>query len=106
MNATPAQETSDQRGASLVGTSGGFGGSVIEELMRLDKIVRECEHSLVIAERLKARARWQAKWDAELAETREKLANTLRERDWLDGVIARYASSPNAKISNGGTPAQ
>lgn len=74
-----------------------FGGSVLEELARLDKIVRDCEHSLLIAERLKARNRWQTKWDAELVTVREKLANAIRERDWLDGAISRYASSPNTQ---------
>ena len=58
MNATPAQETSDQRGASLVGTSGGFGGSVIKELMRLDKIVRACNSHAALVEALEFVRKW------------------------------------------------
>jgi hypothetical protein len=77
----------------------GFGGTVLDSLVRVDKIVRDCEHSLLVAERLKARGRWQDKWDGELTSTREKLASTLRERDWLDGTISMASvalSSPNA----------
>jgi hypothetical protein len=78
----------------------GFGGTVLESLVRVDKIVRDCEHSLIVAERLKARGRWQDKWDGELTATREKLASTLRKRDWLDGSISIASvalSSPNVK---------
>ena len=73
----------------------GFGGSVLEELARLDKIVRDCEYSILLSERMKARRLWQAKWDAELDELRQKLANTLRERDSFDRAIARAVTSPN-----------
>lgn len=96
---TTTEQASANEGLGLdVGSGDGFGGTVLEALARLDKTVRDCEHSLLIAERLKARGRWQAKWDGELTATRERLASTLRERDWLDGSISRCASalsSPN-----------
>lgn len=102
----PTQETQPAAAAGsapAVVSDALFGGSVLEELARLDKIVRDCEHSLLIAERLKARGRWQDKWDGELTATREKLASALRERDWLDGAISRASvalSSPNLKSTN------
>lgn len=61
--------------------------SILEELVRLDKMARDCEHSLSIAERLKARDRWLPKWDAELITTREKLSKALRDRDCLIDMI-------------------
>lgn len=78
--------------------------SVMDEYMRLDKIIRDCEETRRIAERLKATGRWQSKWDSELADLDKKLDSTLRERDWLDGALSRYASSQNAKaLRSGGT---
>ncbi len=69
-------------------------GSVLGELARLDKIVRDCEHSIALSDRLKALNRWKPQWDGELATTREKLTATLGERDRLDGSIARYLATP------------
>lgn len=77
----------------------GLGGTVLEALAKLSKTINDCEHSLIIAERLKAGGRWKAEWDGELTSTREKLASTLRERDWLEGAISRNSvalSQPNA----------
>lgn len=74
--------------------------SVIGEFMRLDTVIRDCEHALRIAERLKARNRWQARWDAELAEVREKLEKAIRARDWLDAAIARVADAPTPPLQS------
>lgn len=70
-------------------------GSVIGEFAGLDKIIRECEESIRIADRLKAQGRWQAKWDHELISVNATLAHALRERDWLDGALSRYVASQN-----------
>jgi hypothetical protein len=66
---------------------------VIEEYMRLDKIIRDTEDSITIAERLKRRGRWNAKWNDELSDLRAKLAATIRERDFLDGALSRAPAS-------------
>lgn len=75
-------------------------GSVIGEYVRLDKIIRDCENSILMADRLIKRGCWQAKWNAELDELRAKLAKTLSERDWLDSALTRAALSQNKEISN------
>jgi hypothetical protein len=81
----------------------GLGGTVLEALVKLSKTINDCEQSLIVAERLKARGRWKAEWDGELTSTREKLASTLRERDWLEGAISRASvalSQPNTTLSH------
>lgn len=63
----------------------------LERLAQLDKTIRDCEHSLTVADRLKAQGRWKAQWDAELLEVRPRLKTALRERDWIDSAILRHA---------------
>jgi hypothetical protein len=61
--------------------------SVIGEFVRLDKIIRECEESIRIADRLIALDKWQPNWDDELVALRATLAKTLREREWLEKAL-------------------
>lgn len=51
MNATDPKIETPQ----LVATGDSFGGTLIGELMRLDKIISDCAESILLAERLKAR---------------------------------------------------
>lgn len=67
--------------------------STMEEFMRLDKIVRDCEDSIRTAEHLKARGRWKPEWDVELVQLRAQLEKALRKRTWLDAAVARYAAA-------------
>ncbi len=67
--------------------------STLERLVQLDKTIRDCEHSLLVAERLKERGRWKAQYDAELEQTRAKLADAHRERNWFDAAIRRYSDT-------------
>lgn len=76
----------------LVGSTASL-GSVVEEYMRMDKTIRDCEHAIKMADRLIAQGRWKAQWDRELAELHATLATTLREREWFDGVLTRAASA-------------
>jgi citrate lyase beta subunit len=70
---------------------------ILKELSCLDKIIRDCEDSVLLAERLKARNRWKEKWDDELTALREKWVNALRERDWLDGAMSRHIISKTSE---------
>ena len=83
-------------GSELPGIGSPGGGSVIEEFARLDKIVRDCEASILIAERLKARGRWRVEWDSELSGLRDKLTSALRDRDWLDAELSRMCAGVKA----------
>lgn len=65
----------------------------LDEYVRLDKTIRDCEHALLIAERLKVRGRPLA--ESEIEPVRRKLQETLIERDFLDEWINRRGKSPN-----------
>ena len=76
--------------------------TVLDEYMRLDKTIRDCEHALLIAERLKVRGRPLA--ESEIEPVRRKLQDTLIERDFLDEWINRRGKSPNDKLCEPGGP--
>jgi hypothetical protein len=69
--------------------------TVLDEYMRLDKTIRDCEHALLIAERLKVSGRPLT--ESEIEPVRRKLQETLIERDFLDEWINRRGKSPNAE---------
>lgn len=71
--------------------------TVLDEYMRLDKTIRDCEHALLIAERLNVRGRPLV--ESEIEPVRRKLQETLIERDFLDEWINRRGKSPNAESS-------
>lgn len=62
--------------------------SVLDEMVRLDKIVRDLEHALLVLERLRARGRCIPEKDAQ--DVRDRLAGAIRERDWLEAAVGRY----------------
>jgi hypothetical protein len=67
--------------------------TVLDEYVRLDKAIRDLEHALLIAERLKVRGRPLA--ESEIEPVRRKLQETLIERNFLDEWINRRGKSPN-----------
>ena len=86
-----APSNSEAKGGSLqqLGSE-----TVLDEYVRLDKTIRDCEHALLIAERLKVQGRPLA--ESETEPVRIKLQETLIERDFLDEWISRRGKSPNA----------
>lgn len=69
--------------------------TVQDEYVRLDRTIRDCEHSLLIAERLKARGHNLP--ESEVDAVRLNLSEAMVERDWMDEWMRRRAKSPNTK---------
>lgn len=67
--------------------------TVLDEYVRLDKTIRDCEHALMIAERLNVRPCQIT--ESEIEAVRTKLKETLIERAFLDELINRRGKSPN-----------
>jgi hypothetical protein len=79
------------------GSAGARGSeTVLDEYIRLDKTIRDCEHALLIAERLNVRGRPLA--ESAIEPVRRKLQETLIERDFLDEWINRRGKSPNDEM--------
>ncbi len=62
--------------------------SVMDEFCRLDKIIRDCEHALLIIERQRAKGRDIPQ--ADIDDVTSKKVNAERERDALDQMVSRY----------------
>lgn len=67
--------------------------TVIDEYVRLDKTIRDCEHALIIAERLNVHGRHVA--ESEIEPVRRKLQEKMIERDFLDEWLHRRGKSWN-----------
>jgi len=63
--------------------------NVLQTYARLDAEIRDCDHSILIAERLKAAGLWKALWDDELGSVRESRANAIQRRENLDRALAQ-----------------
>jgi len=66
--------------------------TVLDEYVRIDKVIRDCENSMLVAERLKARGHNLP--EREVDAVRLKLSEAMVERDFLDEWMRR-AKSPN-----------
>lgn len=69
-------------------------GTTLEELCRLETIIRNCSAGLQQADRLKRQGRWQPKWDAELQALQTSHDDAQRELASLDRMIARTLAAP------------
>ncbi len=67
-------------------------GTVLDEYARLDKIIRDGETSLTIAQRLKSMGRWQSEWDSDLEDLQKRIDQVRKERDWLEGAVSRRSA--------------
>ncbi len=72
--------------------------TVLDEYVRLDKTICDCEHSLLVAERLKARGHTLP--ENEIDAVRLKLSEAMVERDFIDEWMRRREKSPNSVIND------
>ena len=90
------QNATQQTGGEFDALAGS--ATVLDEYVRLDKAILNCEHSLLVAERLKARGHTLP--ENEVDAVRLKLSEAMIKRDFMDEWMRR-AKSPNDEASNG-----
>lgn len=70
--------------------------TVLDKLVELDSTIRDCEHGLLVAKRLKAKGRPPSETLVE--EVRLKLDQARKERDSIDAMLKKKLEKAQRRI--------